>query len=131
MYNLHVISDINPLFDHKRHMPCSTHILNLSIQDDLKELKATVEEDNSTPCISSSKSLGHVVTRERKIVKVIQSSPARMEKHENFCHDLGASSTNMPNSNISTHYNSTYDVLNETYAKKIVLEKMAMLVLTS
>ena len=45
--------DINPLFDRKHHMPCLVHIVNLAVQDDLKELKATVEEDTSTPCISS------------------------------------------------------------------------------
>ena len=76
MYNLHFINDINPLFDRKRHIPCLLHVLNLEIQDDLKELKAFVEEDSSTLCISSSQFLRDVVTRVRKIVKVIQFVPS-------------------------------------------------------
>ena len=50
--------DINPLFNGKCHMSCLAHILNLAFQDCLKELKTTVEEDISTLCKSSSKSLG-------------------------------------------------------------------------
>ena len=83
-------------------MSCLAHVLNLAVQDGLKELKNTIEEDTSTQCISSSKSLGDVVTHVRKIVKVIHSSPARVEKYEQFCHDLGISLTSMPNSDIST-----------------------------
>ena len=94
--------DINPLFDRKCHMPCLAHVLNLAVQDGLKELKTIVDEDTSTLCISSSKSLGDVVSCVRKIVKVIHSSPTRVEKYEQFCHDLGISSTSMPNSNILT-----------------------------
>ena len=36
----------------------------------------------------------------------------------------------MPNSDISTCLNSTYDMLSKAYEKKIVLEKMVMFVLT-
>ena len=115
--------NINPLFDRKRHMPCLAHVLNLAVQDGQKELKATVEEDTSTLCISSSNSLGDVVTRVRKIVKVICSCLARVEKYEQFFHDLGISSTNMPNSNISTRWNSTNDMLNEAREKKTILER--------
>ena len=43
--------DINPLFDRKRHMPCLMHVLNLAVQNGLKELKTTADEDTSTPCI--------------------------------------------------------------------------------
>ena len=53
-----------------------------------------------------------------------------MEKYEQFCHDLGISSTSLPNSSISTQWNFTYDMLSEAYEKKIVLKKMAMFVLT-
>ena len=73
--------DINPLFDRKCHKPCLGHFLNLAVQDGLKELKTTVEEDTTTPCISSSKSLGDVANLVRKIVKVIFSSPACVEKY--------------------------------------------------
>ena len=76
------MSHINPVFDHKRHMPCLTHVLNLAVQDGLKELKTTVDEDTSASCTSSSKSLGDVESRVRKIVKVICSSPARVEKYK-------------------------------------------------
>ena len=124
------MAHINPLFDRKRHMPCLAHVLNLAVQDGLKDLKTTADEDTSTSCILSSKSLGDVVSRVRKIVKVIRSSPARVEKYEQFCHDLGISSTSMPNLDISTRWNSTYDMLSEAYEKKMVLEKMAMFVLT-
>ena len=124
------MAHINPLFDRKRHMPCFVHVLNLTVQDGLKELKTAADEDTFTSCISSSKSLGDVVSRVRKIVKVICSSPARVEKYEKFCHDLGISSTSMPNSNISTRWNSTYDMLSEAYEKKMVLEKMVMFFLT-
>ena len=78
------MSQINPLFDYKRHMPCLARILNLAVQDGLKELKTTADEDTSASCISSSRSLGDVVSRVRKIVKVIRSSPARVEKYNNF-----------------------------------------------
>ena len=97
------MSHINPLFDRKSHMPCLAHILNLAVQDGLKELKTTADEDTSASCISSSKSLGDVVSHVRKIVKVIRSSPASVKKYEQFCHDLGISSTSMPNLDISTH----------------------------
>ena len=113
---------INPLFDRKCHMPCLPHVLNLAVQDGLKELKSTTDEDTSTSCISSSKSLGDVVSRVKKIVKVIRSSLARVEKYEQFCHDLGISSTSMPNSYISTRWNSTYDMLSKAFEKKTVLE---------
>ena len=121
---------INPLFDRERHMPCLAHVLNLAVQDGLKELKTTADENTSASCISSSKSLGDVVSRVRKIVKGICSSPARVEKYEQFCHDLGISSTSMPNSDISTGWNSKYYLLSEAYKKKTVLKKMAMFVLT-
>ena len=117
------MSHIKPLFDRKCHMLCLAHVLNLAVQDGLKELKTTADEDTSASCISSSKSLGDVVSRVRKIVKVIRSSPARVEKYEQFCHDLGISSTSMPNLDISTRWNSTYDMLSEAYEKKTILEK--------
>ena len=63
-------------------MSCLAHVLNLEVQDNLKGLKTTIEEDTSTLCISSSKSLGDVVTRVRKIVKAILSSPAHLEKYD-------------------------------------------------
>ena len=66
----------------------------------------------------------------RKIFKVIRSSPARVEKYEQFSHDLGISSTSMPNSDISTRWNSTYDMLSKACEKKTVLQKIAMFVLT-
>ena len=124
------MSHINPLFDHKSHMPSLAHILNLAVQDGLKELKTIADEDTSASCISSSKSLGDVVSHVRKIVKVIHSSPARVKKYEQFCHDLGISLTSMPNLDISTRWNSTYDMPNEAYEKKTVLEKKVMFVLT-
>ena len=124
------MSHINTLFDRKRHMPCLVHVLILAVQDGLKELKTTVDKDTSVLGVSSSKSLGDVVIHVRKIVKVIRSSPARVEKYEQFFHDLGIYSTSMPNSDISTCWSSTYDMLSEAYEKKTVLEKMAMFVLT-
>ena len=123
------MSHINPLFHRKRYMPCLAHVINLAVQDGLKELKTIADEDTSALYISSSKSLGDVVSRVRKIVKVIHSSPTRVEKYEQFFHDLGISSTSMPNSEISTRWNSTYDMLSEAYEKKMVLETMAMFVL--
>ena len=123
------MSHINPLFDRKCHMPCLVHVLNLAVQDGLKELKTTIGKDTSASCISSSKSLGDVVSRVRKIVKVICSSPARVEKYKQFCHDFGMSSTSMPNLDNSTRWNSTYDMLSEAYEKRTVLEKMPMIVL--
>ena len=89
-----------------------------------------IKEDTSTACISSSVSLGDVANRVRNIVKVIRSSPTCVEKYMQFFHDLVISSTSMPNSNISSYWNSTYDMLRKAYEKKIVLEKMAMFVLT-
>ena len=65
----------------------------------------------------------------RKIVKVIRSSLARVEKYEQSCHDLGISSITMPNLDISTRWNSTYDMLSEAYEKKMILEKMVIFVL--
>ena len=62
------MAHINPLFDQKRHMPCLAHVLNLAVQDGLKDLKITADEDTSASCISSSKSLEDVVSRVRKIV---------------------------------------------------------------
>ena len=124
------MSHINPLVDRKRHMPCLAHVLNLAVQDGLKELKTTTDEDTSALCLSSSKSLGDVLSRVRKVVKVIHLSPARVEKYEQFFHDSRISSTSLPNSDISTRWNSTYDMLSEAYEKKIVLKKMAMFVLT-
>ena len=124
------IGDINPLFDRKSHIPCLARVLNLAVQDDLKELKTTVEENTSTSCISSSKSLGDVVSCVRKIIKVIHFSLALEEKYKTFCHDLGISSTSMPKSNISTRWNSTHDMINKAYENKIVLENMTMFVLT-
>ena len=124
-----IMSHINPLFDRKCHMTCLAHVLNLAIQDGLKELKTTANEDTSVFCMSSSKSLGDVVSRVRKIVKVIRSSPAYVEKYEKFFHDLGISSTSISNSYISTPWNSTYDMLSEEYEKKTILEKKAMFVL--
>ena len=47
------MSHINPLFDCKCHMPCLAHVLNLVVQDGLKELKTTADKDTSTSCISS------------------------------------------------------------------------------
>ena len=122
-----IVWNINPLFDHKCHMPCLVHVLKLEIQDDLKVLKAIVEEDSSTPCISSSKSLGDVITHVRKIVNTIRSFLSCMEKYERFCCGLGISSTRMPNLDISMWWNSTYDMLSEAYDKRIVLKKMVML----
>ena len=124
------MSHINPLFDRKRHMPFLAHVLNLAVQDGLKELKTTVDEDTSASCISSSKSLGDVVSRVRKIVKVIRSSPTRVEKYKQFCHDLGMSSTSMSNLDNSTRWNSTYDMLSKAYKKRTIVENMAMFVLT-
>ena len=124
------MSHINHLFDRKHHMSCLAHVLNLAVQDGLKDLKTTADEDTSTSSISSSKSLGDVVSHVRKIVKVIRSSLACVEKYEKFCYDLGISSTSMPNLDISTRCNSTYDMFSEVYKKKTVLEKMVMFVLT-
>ena len=94
--------DINPLFDPKCHMSCLAHVLNLVVQDSLRELNSVVEEDTSTLCISSSKSLGDIVIRVRKILKVICSSPTCVEKYEKFFHDLGISSTSISNLDMST-----------------------------
>ena len=62
-------------------------------------------------------------------MKVIRPSPACVEKYKQSCHDLGMSSTSMPNLDNSTRWNSTYDMLSEAYEKRTVLKKTAMFVL--
>ena len=47
------MSHINPLFDRQCHMPCLAHVLNLEVQDGLKDLKTIADEDTSASCISS------------------------------------------------------------------------------
>ena len=63
--------EINPLFDRKHHMSCLGHILNLAVQDYLKELKTTIEEDTSTLGISSSKlwRCCHLCEEDRQVMK--------------------------------------------------------------
>ncbi|XP_019165697.1 PREDICTED: zinc finger BED domain-containing protein RICESLEEPER 2-like [Ipomoea nil] len=85
------------------HMRCIAHILNLVVQDGLKE------------CDSSVKKV-------RDAVRYVRSSPARLQKFKSLADLIGVEAKNSLCLDVPTRWNSTYMMLNTALLFQMVFE---------
>uniref|UniRef100_A0A1S4DI49 Zinc finger BED domain-containing protein RICESLEEPER 2-like n=1 Tax=Nicotiana tabacum TaxID=4097 RepID=A0A1S4DI49_TOBAC len=86
------------------HVRCMAHILNLIVQNSLKEIDASV-------------------TRVRNIVRYVRSSPARTLKFKQYCAYVKVECTKILCLDIPTRWNSTYLMLDTAQNFKKAFDK--------
>lgn len=74
------------------HVRCAAHILNLMVQEGLKEIH-------------------HVIENVREYILFIKRSPSRQHKFDEIARQIGISTSKLLCTNVPTHWNSTYQML--------------------
>ncbi|KAL3361312.1 hypothetical protein AABB24_014291 [Solanum stoloniferum] len=89
------------------HVRCMTHILNLIVQDGLKEI-------------------GKSVKLVRQVVKYIKQSPAKLRKFKECCESQLIACKKSLCLNVPTRWNSTYLMLNVSQHFKLAFERYSL-----
>jgi hypothetical protein len=88
------------------HVRCATHVLNIMVQAGLKFIP-------------------HAIGSVRDIIKVITSSPSRMQTFNSIVQSLGLKSKSGLVLDVPHHWNATYDMLHESLKYKAALNRFA------
>lgn len=92
------------------HVRCMDHIINLIIQDGLKETSKSIE-------------------RARQAVKYIRQSPERCKRFHECCEDVDINCKKSLCLDVSTRWNFTYLMLNRLLSMKICFRVMLIVIL--
>ncbi|XP_020081780.1 zinc finger BED domain-containing protein RICESLEEPER 2-like, partial [Ananas comosus] len=88
------------------HIRCCAHVLNLMVQDGLKEI-------------------AKIISDIRESVKYFKKSPSRLQKFGEIAKLLGLSTERGSSSNVTTRWNSTYKMLDAAFHYKLVFSEYA------
>lgn len=114
-------------------VPCMAHVLNLAVQNGLKELdnyEICLENDEDDEQLDvedvPQKPFGEILHRLRKLVIAINSSTKRLHNYKDICEDQSMPNKNMLVEDVSTRWNSTCDMIEVAWEKREVLKIMAI-----
>ncbi|XP_020114531.1 zinc finger BED domain-containing protein RICESLEEPER 2-like [Ananas comosus] len=88
------------------HIRCCAHVLNLMVQDGLKEI-------------------AEIINDIRESVKYFKKSPGRLQKFGEIAKQLGLSTERGLSSDVTTRWNSTYKMLDAAFHYKLVFSEYA------
>lgn len=88
------------------HIRCCAHVLNLMVQDGLKEI-------------------AEIISDIRESVKYFKKSPGRLQKFGEIAKQLGLSTERGLSSDVTTRWNSTYKMLDAAFHYKLVFGEYA------
>jgi hypothetical protein len=88
------------------HVRCTAHIINLVVQDGLKQI-------------------GGIVNNIRETVKYIQSSQSCKERFEEIVVQVGITRGSQPNIDVSSRWNSTYLMLKSAYPLRLAFDELS------
>lgn len=116
-------------------MPCVAYVLNLTIQNGLKQLNielASSEEEVANEILNGSEDLGtpscvaplgKLLIRLCKLITTIKMSLQKIKQYQNMCQDRCVPNNNKLKVDYLTRQNSTFKMLLSAIAKKLVYLK--------
>jgi len=106
------------------HVRCMAHVIHLAVQAFLKALEAeapdTDDDDHAVFCDSGASRV-HCVSRLRKLVVKIKSSPQRLEKFARQCEVLGVAKRKLV-LDVKTRWSSTFLMIDRALALRDPLD---------
>ena len=119
------------------HVPCMAHVLNLAVQGGLKQLgnssstslcsesKRDEECEEDEVKVTSQRLFGAILHRLRKLVLAANNTSQRIHQYKELCERYNMLNENLLTMDVSTRWNSTYDMITTAWDKRKVLNTMA------